>query len=215
MKIRSGTHRHTHISHWVIAGLLVLIVTTGTAMAATGTAVNIADPANAANVAKVDSTGHLSVGDGSGALTVDGTVNTRPGPPTSSFRSLGTTNGSQCVTVAAPPSGKGLVITALNIDTWANPSPGSGSYYYLGVAASTACGSGPIALLNNPPGIGLDVPNVGLGISVPAGQVLWVFTNNLSVEVYAYGYSLPSSAVPGTATPAGGSAPRGTPGARS
>lgn len=46
-------------------------------MAATGQLVNIADPVNSAARAHVDTGGKLRVGDGGGAITVDGTVSTR------------------------------------------------------------------------------------------------------------------------------------------
>jgi hypothetical protein len=48
----------------------------GVYAATTGSAVNVTDPTNSAYIAGVDSTHHLLVGDGSGALTVDGTVAT-------------------------------------------------------------------------------------------------------------------------------------------
>src|SRR4051812_16532337 len=67
-------HRHTGFMPWLIGGLLLVVATTGTAVASTGTVVNIADGSNAARVAHVDAAGKLLVGDGTGNLTVDGRV---------------------------------------------------------------------------------------------------------------------------------------------
>ena len=61
-----------------IGALALAILTTGTAVAATGSLVNIVDPVTKAG-ARVDLGGKLRVGDGSGPLTVDGTVRTVAG----------------------------------------------------------------------------------------------------------------------------------------
>jgi hypothetical protein len=60
----------------ILGAVALFIALGGTALAATGTIVNIADPTTASHVAHVDSNGRLEVGDGSGPLSVDGTVNT-------------------------------------------------------------------------------------------------------------------------------------------
>jgi hypothetical protein len=49
--------------------------------AATGSLVNITDPVTKSHKARVDASGRLKVGDGSGLLSVDGTLNSRPLPP--------------------------------------------------------------------------------------------------------------------------------------
>jgi hypothetical protein len=54
--------------------LALVIAMGGTAVAVAPTVVNLADATTPANKAHVDTTGHLLVGDGSGALTVNGTV---------------------------------------------------------------------------------------------------------------------------------------------
>lgn len=62
---------------FVVACLALLLAAGGTAygtVQATGSAVNVVDPTHAAQIAKVDASGRLLVGDGAGNLTIDGTV---------------------------------------------------------------------------------------------------------------------------------------------
>lgn len=74
-KTRRFTGRQ--LTTMVVAACIAVVAAPVGAMAATGSLINIADPANAAQVAHVDASGHLYVGDGSGALTVDGTVSAK------------------------------------------------------------------------------------------------------------------------------------------
>jgi hypothetical protein len=76
-KARRFTGRQ--ITTMVVAAAIAVVAAPVGAMAATGSFVNITDPVNAAQKARVDASGHLEVGDGSGALTVDGA--TRPMAP--------------------------------------------------------------------------------------------------------------------------------------
>src|SRR5947209_6026786 len=87
-----------------LALLLALGGASSAAVRATGTAENIVDPVNPAQIAKVDATGKLLVGDGAGGLTVDGAV--RPLAPTSSFSKSAAMPGSAVSTVqiAGPTS---------------------------------------------------------------------------------------------------------------
>lgn len=63
----------TNIAVIVVALSAAVVLAPVGVMAATGTLVNITDPYNSAARARVDS-GKVRVGDGNGALTVDGTV---------------------------------------------------------------------------------------------------------------------------------------------
>ncbi len=65
----------------IILGITIAIAFPVGAWAVSFTNVAITDPGGV-NRAKVDTTGKLAVGDGSGSLTVDGTVNDRPALPT-------------------------------------------------------------------------------------------------------------------------------------
>lgn len=90
-------------------GLLALaIATTGSAMAATGQLVNIADGKNAGQLAKVDALGRLLVGDGSGPLTID--VEREPWLVT-----LSSTSGTAAVCVGIPvPTNRRVVVTGMS-----------------------------------------------------------------------------------------------------
>jgi hypothetical protein len=191
----------------VLAFIALMVALGGTALAATGQLVNITDPTTTANKAKVDATGALKVGDGAGPLTVDGTVLDREAAPNTWFRSRGST-GSFCTPVYSPPAGKSAVVKTLATNVLTLTSPGNGTYvgYYVG----TDC-SGFYFYDINPAAIGPVTTPFEPGIAIPAGQTLWVQTNNVLVESYATGYTLPSSAVPATATQAEshGIAPQG------
>lgn len=60
----------------MLGGLALFVALGGTAAAATGSLVNIADPSNSADIAHVDSSGRLQVGDSAGPLTVKGSGGT-------------------------------------------------------------------------------------------------------------------------------------------
>jgi hypothetical protein len=169
----------------------------GTALAATGQLVNIADKTNAANIAKVDANGKLNVGDGSGSLTVDGTTTGAEAAASTLYHSLAFPNSSGgCVSLATPPTGKALIIKSVALDTVIIGTPGSGVFagFYLG---TSGCES--LVLEINPPGVGLINQPFEPGLAVPAGKRLWVNTFSISSDVYAYGYTVPSGAVPASA----------------
>lgn len=65
----------------VVAVSAAVVLTPTVVYAATGSSVTITDPTHASRKAHVTVAGKLMVGDGSGALTVDGTVNARPVAP--------------------------------------------------------------------------------------------------------------------------------------
>lgn len=176
----------------VVACIAIVIATAGTAFAATGQLVNITDPGNAAQAAKVDATGKLNVGDGSGALSVDGTTTSREAPPSALFRSQAFPGGT-CVPLATPPAGKALVIKSLALDTLSVTNPGGGTFagFYLG-----ANGCERWVMDINPPGTGLINQPIEPGLGVPAGQRLWVFAFNINSEVFTFGYSTTASSVP-------------------
>jgi hypothetical protein len=182
----------------VVAVVAFIAATAGTALAATGQLVNIADPTNAARLAKVDAGGRLNVGDGSGPLTVDGIVNQRETPPTTPmYFSTGINIGDGFIKIATSPANKALVIKSLFLNTYSNPSPGQAQnvQFYIGPT-----GSGPLAPIVaeiNPPGLGLDSANVESGIIVPATSSLYADGNG-SVQglVYGFGYIVASSSGP-------------------
>src|SRR4051794_40003705 len=102
----------------VLAFIALLIALGGTALAATGQLVNITDPTTAANKAKVDATGHLVVGDGSGPVTVDGTVVARDSGLSTYVHVIGNGGNASgsCQVIGAPPSGKAWVIKSMTLN---------------------------------------------------------------------------------------------------
>jgi hypothetical protein len=97
----------------------------GEALATAGQIVNVSDPLNA-NTAKVDSAGKLYVGDGAGALSVDGTVSGRPAAPALPWRS---SQEIQAGVWIAGPSAAPINVTSLSIST--DATSGNGLNVYL------------------------------------------------------------------------------------
>ena len=180
----------------VVAIIAVVVATAGTAFAATGQLVNIADGTTATRLAKVGGDGKVFVGDGSGAMTVDGTTSEAVPSTLVHGRAV---NTSTCTQVVAPPAGKALVVKSIHLDTYSVPSPGQSSY--IGIYTGTSCNS--LLMFVNPATLGLtSIPLDGAGVGVPAGQALWAWGNSAGAEVYAMGYTVPSAQVPATAAAA-------------
>jgi len=191
----------------VIACLALLLAAGGVSYAtvkATGQAVNITDPNSAGNVAKVDGSGRLMVGDNSGPLTVDGAVTASDALPKNFAKlNLGTTSSQDgvCYPVGFP-SGKALVIKSIFVDIATPPDPPSeGTYWTLRKGA--AC-SGPDIVAEHPgTAFGGKTIELDPGYAVPASAAgISLFARNLFtdpsfvVETYVYGYWLSASAVP-------------------
>src|SRR3954469_6618428 len=102
----------------VLAFIALMVALGGTALAATGQLVNIADGTNASRLTKVDVDGKLAVGDGSGSLTVDATVTNREAPASTWLRFVKNANGgSGCFNFYTPPAGKSAIIKTLHVNT--------------------------------------------------------------------------------------------------
>jgi hypothetical protein len=113
----------------VLAGLGVgnlLSPLVGNALATVGSTMNISDHSASAYFAKVDSSGRLSVGDGSGPLSVDGTVAGRPAAPASPWRA---SEDIQNGVFIAGPSASPINVTSLSVST--DAASGSGVNVYL------------------------------------------------------------------------------------
>ena len=181
----------------VVAIVAVVVATGGTAFAASGQLVNIVDPGNAAQAAKVDASGKLNVGDGSGSVTVDGTTTSRESPANGLFRSVALPGSDgNCVALATPPAGKALIIKSVALNTVIINSPGLGKFLDLYLGANP-CESFVMEI--NPPGVGLLNQPFEPGLGVPAGQRLWIRGFSVASEAFAFGYTVPSSSVPASA----------------
>ena len=139
--------RRFRIAPGTALGWIALFVAIGgTAYAAT-TVVNLADPTTPANVAHVDAGGKVYVGDGTGPLTVDGTVSTLQTPSTFFHKYLGGTFGTGCLS-SGVPAGKALVARVVRIDPYDNPSPSTVDY--LNVYANGDCTGNQIGSITPP-----------------------------------------------------------------
>jgi hypothetical protein len=184
----------------VVAIIAVVIATAGTAFAATGQLVNIVDPGNASQEAKVYSSGNMKVGDGSGPERVDGTTTSREAPASALFHGLAFVGpNGPCTPLATPPAGKALILKSVALDTFTIGTPGIGKFaaLFLGTA-----GCENLVMEINPPGIGLINQPFEPGLGVPAGQRLWVRAFEISAEADAFGYSTTASSVPASSLPA-------------
>jgi hypothetical protein len=113
----------------IIVTLAALVMVPGTAYAvATFTNVAIQDPVTGAR-ASVDATHHLQVGDGTGPLTVDGSLNARPSAPTLPFHFSEDTDSTH-FTAWIGPSSVQIDLTNLTIALKAGTGTGADIFMY-------------------------------------------------------------------------------------
>jgi hypothetical protein len=183
----------------LVAFVALLVALGGTAYAAT-TIVNIADPATPANKAKVDATGKLAVGDGTGPLTVDGTTTAQAAPASAFYHRGGAVfGGGVCSPIATPPAGKALIVRDVRVNVFQDPSPGTSQYVAFVVGpADTNCSGGGAGEIN-PPTIGQTVMPFDPGLGVPAGYALSaVASGSVNAQTWVDGFVVPPSSVPST-----------------
>ena len=85
-------------------------------------------------------------------------------------------------------------------------SPGLGKFFDLYLGANP-CESFVMEI--NPPGVGVLNQPFEPGLAVPAGQRLWIRGFSAASEAFAFGYTVPASAVPASAAgPASAKAPK-------
>src|SRR4051794_39800280 len=98
---------------FTIGGLLMAVLGGGTAVAPTGWGVNTLDPVSGKG-ATVDGTGALKVGDGAGALTVNGSVHATEAAPATFVRIFASASAS-CSDAYTVPSGKALILKSMQV----------------------------------------------------------------------------------------------------
>lgn len=179
----------------ILGAIALFIALGGTALAATATVVNIADPTTPAHVAHVDASGRLEVGDGSGPLTVDGTVTTQQATPANYVHvaTLGLTSGRGCVEIAAPPTNRAMIVTDVKIDVFSDPSPGPDQY--VRVFSDPSCQTAVADV--NPSGVGQTLVPFEPGVGIAAGsQLSAIVSGSVEAEAYTDGYAVAQSVVP-------------------
>src|SRR4051794_31490146 len=174
-----------------VAFLALIVALGGTALAATGQLVNIADGTKAANLAHVTNGGKLEVADGDGPLTVDGQVAAPAAAANTLVRVEGSGIGANCVQLGSPPAGKAWVLTSARINLYAGS--GLGPTQFIALFDDAGCAGLSLADYT-PTGLGTEAIDLGDGLAIPAGATLAVrgFANaSFSYEVFAYGHTVP------------------------
>jgi hypothetical protein len=196
--------RFSRPSTGTILGAIALFVALGgTALAATATVVNIADPTTPSRIAHVTSSGQLQT---SGSTSVTNTVSTElAAPNTYVHRAVfDLTTSSNCDEIAAPPSGKAMIVREVRINVDEDPSPGSGQD--IAIYDSADCSGSTEVADVNPPTVGETIVPFDPGLGVPANSVLSADVGgSVAAQVYTDGYSVASSQVPATGVTATGS----------
>lgn len=166
----------------ICALLLAAVMVPVGSYAASLTKVAITDPRDG-DRAKVDTTGNLAVA---------GTVTARPAPVAALVR--GRSGVSSCTPILLPPAGKALVLTSVHINVYLNPTPGFANNVLL--YDRPGCAGGLVDVVN-PAGIGATPLDYGNGLAIPTtGGLFARVQGGVQAEVYANGYTVPSSQVP-------------------
>lgn len=185
----------------MVVALMATVVLLPSAVWAVDTFSNVAimDPVSGVK-AKVDNTRKLNVGDGAGNITVDGTVVAQAAAPSELRRFFGDAPlQPSCRLIAAPASGKALILSTLNVDFGYN-STGTG---YVGLYVGTSpCPPVPLQYVDKAQN-GVVSLDFGPGLAIPSGSGLYAnHRGDFVAYVAAYGHQVPASAVPATASAA-------------
>lgn len=175
-----------------ILGAIAVFIALGGTAAAAATVVNIADPTTPANIAHVSSSGRLET---AGSDSVTNTVSTQLAAPSTYLHSEVEENAG-CHAIAAPPSGKAMIVREVRVDVSQDPSPGVGQF--VAIFADSNCAGLPVADVN-PPTIGETTLPFDPGVGIPANSGLsTLISGSIEAELYTDGYSVASSQVPAT-----------------
>lgn len=185
---------------FVLGGLIVAVLSTGTAVAATG-AVTIADPSHPSHKAHVNSAGALSVAGKvgingtvsvAGSVAVHGAVTATEAPPSSFVRGFANT-GATCGDAIAytVPSGKTLIITSLVFTVHNTAGAGGDSIIEAFYGAPSGCGT-IFAQYDTSDLVSTAEQTFQPGIAVPAGQSVMIAETNGIGSMRMYGYLVPA-----------------------
>ncbi|MDQ1626251.1 MAG: hypothetical protein QOJ49_1749 [Actinomycetota bacterium] len=190
---------------FVVAVIALVVAMAGTAVAATGQLVNITDPNNAAQIAKVDTSGRLQT-----VTAVAGTAQANEAIPANFFNavsSVSTVPG--CVGLYKPPAGKAAVL--LNVQGNVTIARPGGTILRFWVAPDASpCFGGPRLFLTAGETVGTLQQSLEAGWGIPSGYTLYADQYSLGGSadewiVSAQGFVTTSSAVPAAAAAVSGS----------
>ena len=167
---------------WLAAGVAVGIILAPAAAVATGVGVTELAGSNGTR-ATVSRAGQLT---------------TAPADPIMwrSFASFNEQGGSGCVRAYTAPPGYSFVLTDLELDTYADPTPGNGQLVSVDVDRGHGPCSGTLMDIN-PGSVGVtDVP-ITPGFVIPAGRSISTSSlGTIGAELFGQGYLVPSAAAP-------------------
>lgn len=125
-------------------------------------------------------------------------LTTQVAPPSTFVATTQTSITSiSCRPVVLAPSSRGLVITSVRVNVFANPSPGAGNgvYFYLG---DPQCRSEKIATVN-PATLGVQQLSFAPGLPVAKGDGLYAQAGGaVDADVFVSGYTVSGGSVPDT-----------------
>jgi hypothetical protein len=186
---------------FVLGGLIVAVLSTGTAVAATGS-VTIADPTHTSHKAHVSSAGALSVAgkvsiggtvNVAGSVAVHGGVTATEAPPASFVRGFANTLNS-CITDEAytVPTGKTLIITSIVFTV--HNTGGAGADTIMEVMSGPPGGacSNILAQYDTSDLVSTAQQTFQPGIVVPSGLAVKVGESNGTGSMRMYGYLVPA-----------------------
>jgi hypothetical protein len=180
----------------MVVSLILVLGVPGTVWAVdTFSNVAIEDPVTGVK-ASVDASKRLKVGDGSGAMTVDGSVLAPETTPANLVRIFAAASSS-CSNAYTIPAGKALILKSMSAYMHTAGSPGSDVEAIVYPVAN--CGGALAAAAISDRAHETVFQTFGSGIGVPAGRTISTLGFNASGTLYLYGYLVPASAVPATA----------------
>lgn len=155
---------------FAMGGLALAIISTGSAVAATGQVVNLADGSNPSHVAKVDASGHL-------LASVSGSVATHLATISNFSRGtnavVGDNTTASCSVIYEPPTGKAAILRHLEASTLYASESGSSDFaaLYLDLPGDAHCAGTLLQYVSEATAGNSTIP-FDPGLPVPAGASL-------------------------------------------
>jgi hypothetical protein len=183
---------------WVIVGLVIALLLVPTVAVASALTYNGIEGTNGVtttqNKASVTNGGQLLTTEANQSRTFQCSFNGITGAPSGTAQF----SASACdVASGAVPDKEIPVITTLQIDTYSDPSPGSGDYFIAYTNNPDGTASSPrhteVAYVN-PPSVGTTVIPFSPGVptaSVDSGFQLFTYVAGISVNLIVTGYYVP------------------------